>query len=263
MREKKTRIRMRFSTKYILLFVLGVFSILVYCNQKIITRTLTTFFNQISNIDYSSTFDSNLPHDSDYTFGIDVSKYQGKIKWNMINESHHPIEYVIMRSTMGDDRKDIRYKENWIGAKKQGFIRGAYHYYDPNENSTKQAHNFIESVKLEVGDLPPILDIEAFSKFGNNNLRRGIKNWLQIIEEHYRVTPIIYTGLSFYNQQIKGSIDNKYPLWIAAYSGRNRLTEVDWIFHQFTTKVNVKGIRGKVDGNDFNGSLKQLKNLTI
>ena len=83
----------------------------------------------------------------------------------MINESHHPIEYVIIRSTMGDNRKDIRYKENWIGAKKQGFIRGVYHYYDPNENSTKQAHNFIKSVKLKGGDLSPILDIEAFSKY--------------------------------------------------------------------------------------------------
>ena len=107
------------------------------------------------------------------------------------------------------------------------------------------------------------VEFNSVNVLDNDRIREGIKNWLQIIEEHYGVTPIIYTGLSFYNQQIKGSIDNKYPLWIAAYSGRNRLTEVDWIFHQFTTKVHVKGIRGKVDGNDFNGSLKQLKNLTI
>ena len=102
---------MRFSLKYILLFVFGLSSILVYWNQKTITISLTTFFNQISNIDYSSTFDSDLPHDSDYIFGIDISKYQGKIKWNIINESHHPIKYVIIRSTMGDDRKDVRYKD--------------------------------------------------------------------------------------------------------------------------------------------------------
>ena len=69
-------------------------------------------------------------------------------------------------------RKDIRYKENQIGSKKQGFIRGYYHYYDPNENSTKQAHNFIETVKLEVGDLPPILDIDTLSRFGNDNLKK-------------------------------------------------------------------------------------------
>lgn len=29
-----------------------------------------------------------------------------------------------------------------------GLIRGAYHYYDPNENSTKQAKNYIAVSKL-------------------------------------------------------------------------------------------------------------------
>ena len=72
--------------------------------------------------------------------------------------------------------------------------------------------------------------LRHISKFGNNNLRKGIKNWLKLIEEHYGVTPIIYTGLGLYKQQIKGKIDNKYLLWIAAYSGRNRLTEVDWTY---------------------------------
>ena len=66
--------------------------------------------------------------------------------------------------------------------------------YDSNKNSTKQAHNFINIVKLEVGDLPPIVDIEAFIRFGNNNLRKGIKNWLKLIEEHYGVISALICG---------------------------------------------------------------------
>jgi lysozyme len=34
---------------------------------------------------------------------------------------------------------DWQFDENWRGAKKNNLIRGAYHYYRPNENSLEQA----------------------------------------------------------------------------------------------------------------------------
>jgi GH25 family lysozyme M1 (1,4-beta-N-acetylmuramidase) len=73
---------------------------------------------------------------------------------------------------------------------------------------------------------------------------------------------MIYTGLSFYNNVLKGYVDN-YPIWIAAYSGKHRVKNTDWMFHQFTEKVIVNGIREYVDGNDFNGTLEDLKKMCI
>ena len=163
---------------------------------------------------------------------------------------------------MGKNRKDHQFLQNWKSAKKHNYVRGAYHYYRPSENSTKQFNNFKSVVRLETGDFIPILDIEKESIFGRKNLRKGILNWLRLAEEAYGVKPMIYTGLSFYNHILKGYVDN-YPIWIAAYSGKHRVKNTDWIFHQFTEKVIVNGIREYVDGNDFNGTLEDLKKMTL
>lgn len=199
---------------------------------------------------------------SQYLFGIDVSHYQGRIDWTEMRTSHHPIEYVFIRSTMGIDGKDLQFEENWENALHNDYIRGAYHYYRPNENSAKQFENYAESVKLIQGDFIPILDIEKESRFGMENLRAGVLNWLQLAEETYGVKPLVYTGLKFYHDNLKGHID-EYPLWIAAYSGKHRVDGVDWQFHQFTEKVIVKGIKTSVDGNDFIGSLEDIETFRM
>lgn len=199
---------------------------------------------------------------SKYIFGIDVSHYQGRINWKELQTSHHPIEYIFIRATMGIDGKDSKYKENWKKAKQHNYIRGAYHYYRPNENSTEQFENFSNSVKLVKGDFIPILDIEKESRFGMENLRTGVLNWLTLAEAKYGVKPMVYTGLKFYEDSLKGHIDG-YPLWIAAYSGKHRVKHVDWDFHQFTEKAIVKGIKTSVDANDFNGSKEDFNKLLI
>ncbi len=94
--------------------------------------------------------------------GFDVSEYQSDIDWEQtyhINEAFE-LSFVFIRSTAGKDKIDSRFKKNWKAAKKRQLIRGAYHYYRPNENSIEQAENFIKTVKLQKGDLPPVLDIE-------------------------------------------------------------------------------------------------------
>lgn len=197
---------------------------------------------------------------SKYVFGIDVSHYQGKINWREMRTSHHPIEFVFIRATMGVDGVDRRFATNWKQAKDYGYIRGAYHYYRPNENSTQQFENFKAQVKLGKGDFVPILDIEKESKYGRDNLRAGVLNWLELAEKEYGVKPMVYTGLNFYKHVLKGHIDD-YPLWIAAYSGKHRLKNQRWDFHQFTEQVRIKGIGTTVDGNDFNGSLEALKRM--
>lgn len=199
---------------------------------------------------------------SKYVFGIDVSMYQGKINWNEVRTSKHPIEFVFIRSTMGVDGKDSWFNRNWNLSKRHDFIRGAYHYYRPNENSTKQFENFKSVVKLADGDFIPILDIEKESIFGRDKLRKGVLNWLKLAEKEYGVKPMIYTGLNFYQHVLKGFVDD-YPLWIAAYSGKHRLKNVDWSFHQFTEKVRVKGIKPTVDGNDFKGEINELRKMLM
>ena len=202
-------------------------------------------------------------HGKEYVFGIDVSKYQGEIDWSQVG-THHPIEFVFIRATMGNNGKDAFFKRNWKGARDEGFIRGAYHYYRPNENSTEQFENFASMVKLKSGDFVPVLDIEEEGDFGRENLRMGVLNWLLLAEEEYGVKPIIYTSLNFYKSILRGYVD-EYPLWIAAYSGgKARVKNLPWTFHQFLDNVRVNGItENRVDGNDFNGSISELDSFRV
>ena len=190
-------------------------------------------------------------------FGIDVSQYNGDIDWVAVKnqEEHAPIEFVIIRSTMGDDRKDKKFQKNWENAREKGFVVGAYHYYDPNENSTLQAENYISTVNLVSGDIIPVLDIEKLSRVQSmDKLRIGLKNWLTIVEEHYGVAPMIYTGCTFYKDNLMNYEEfDGYPLWIAAYSeGRRTDTVVQMAeIHQFSEHVRVDGIpENWTDGND-------------
>lgn len=198
-------------------------------------------------------------HD-DKAIGFDVSEYQSEIDWEQtyhIDESFE-LSFVFIRATAGKNKVDKRFKENWKASKDRQLIRGAYHYYRPNENSIEQAENFIKNVKLEKGDLPPVLDIEKLPKSQSiDSLKVGLRRWLKKVEKHYKVKPIIYSGESYYNDFLKKEFSD-YPLWIANYNFWRNHLEDDWLFWQFTEKAQIQGIEGMVDVNIFNGDKNQL-----
>jgi lysozyme len=244
-------------------------------NKKIITLLLTIsilFTGGLSILIYNVLNKSSITNkylyneenigktNSKKNFGIDISHYQGTINWEEFNASAHNINYIFIRATMGKDGKDFRFKPNWENSKHNRYLRGAYHYYRPNENSVLQFENFKSVVDLEPGDLPPVLDIEEMSVFGKENLIAGILNWLKLAEEYYGIKPIVYTGADFYRTYLQGRIE-AYPLWIAAYSSTKHLNRIDWNFHQFSDRIKVKGINAWVDGNSFNGRMVDLYRL--
>lgn len=198
-------------------------------------------------------------HD-DKAFGFDVSEYQSTINWEetySIDEAFE-LSFVFIRATAGSDKLDRRFKDNWKGAEERQLIRGAYHYYRPNENSIAQADNFIKNVQLKKGDLPPVLDIEKLPKTQSiDSLKVGLRRWLNRVEAHYKVKPIIYSGESYYTDFLKKEF-KEYPLWIANYNFWRNDLESDWLFWQFTEKAQITGIPGMVDVNIFNGDKNKL-----
>ena len=199
------------------------------------------------------------------SIGIDVSEYQGKISWSYVDtiEKKYPLHFVFIRATVGKDRPDRQFERNWRGAKENKMIRGAYHYYRPNENSLEQAELFITTVTLEKGDLPPVLDIEKLPKNQSiANLKLGLKRWLNAVESHYGVKPIIYTGERYYDDFLKEEFSD-YLFWIANYNFYREEIDSNWLFWQFTEKASIPGIKGNVDVNIYNGDLQQLQFITV
>ena len=200
--------------------------------------------------------------------GIDVSHHQGKINWQKLKDQgmidKFPVRFVMIKATEGASRIDPNFKENFFQARENGFTRGAYHFYSIYSSAEKQAEFFIKNVKLEKGDLPPVLDVEHKPKNQTDEeFVVSIRKWLDIVENHYGVKPIIYTYYKFKTRYLNGSVFDDYPYWIAHYYVDKVEYEGAWKFWQHTDAGRLPGIKGRVDFNIYNGSYYDLRKLTI
>jgi lysozyme len=198
--------------------------------------------------------------------GIDVSRYQLMIAWEEVkamNVKNIQLGFAFIKATEGIGNTDPQFKRNWKKSKENGIIRGAYHFFIPSKDGRMQAENFINRVELEPGDMPPVLDAEQLNGTSAEQYKKEVKKWLEIVENHYGVKPILYTYVDFYNQHL-GSEFDKYPLWVAHYyqAEQPRIGR-DWIFWQHSDIGRVNGISPKVDFDVFNGDSLEFKNLLI
>jgi lysozyme len=204
---------------------------------------------------------------SNYTVhGIDVSKYQHVIDWSSVkamNVDDVRISFAFIKATEGNVNEDKYFARNWQKARNANLVRGAYHFFLATKNGKTQAENFISSVDLEAGDLPPVLDIEQTYGVPVDKLRQRARDWLITVEEFYGVKPIIYTNVDFYKQYLEGEFD-EYPLWVAHYlnKGKPRIYR-DWHFWQYSETGRVNGIVSKVDFNVFNGDSTEFQKLLL
>lgn len=145
-----------------------------------------------------------------------------------------------------------------------GVKRGAYHYFHPALNPEEQAQNFIETVSMQYGDMPPVVDIEEDNHLPREEVINQLRTWLYLVEMHYSIRPIIYTHYKFYNKFIAGEFD-KYPIWIAKYGGEApRLGGgVQWWFWQYGRKGKLSGIKGYVDLNVFHSTKEELDRICL
>ncbi len=209
-----------------------------------------------------------IQENNDKVFGIDISHYQKKedIIWDSLSIANGaiPIDFVVLRATMGNRSTDKHFDEFWTKAKKHEKIRGAYHFYRADEDPVRQANNFIENVKLESGDLPPVLDIEKIPRRKTKeHLIEDLKTWCDIIEQAYGKKPIIYTYYFYYRDYLKEEFDD-YNIWLANYNDVPTPSPDDnWKIWQFTENGIVDGINTKVDLNVYNGGKWNLENLTL
>jgi lysozyme len=200
--------------------------------------------------------------------GIDVSRYQSKIDWQYLesftgnNNNDVKISFAFIKATEGRSLQDPLFKTNWENIGKTGIIRGAYHYFVPTRSASEQAQNFIANVMLVKGDLPPVLDVEKLGNQGAAKLRENIKIWLNEVEKHYGMKPIIYSYIDFYKKYLIVDSDlRQYPLWVAHYDEKKIEFEESWLFWQHSDKGRIPEIDEKVDFNVFNGNMDKLKSL--
>ena len=199
--------------------------------------------------------------------GIDVSYAQGKIDWykvkSMEEDSVH-ISFAFIKATEGLLTVDPYFKRNWREAPKVGIVCGAYHFFRPEKNGKWQARFFLQNVDLEKGDLPMVVDIERLDGVSPAQMRKELKDFMDFLEKKTKAKPIIYSGLSFYQDYLKGYF-NDYPFWIAHYY-KDKLKvdpSTNWWFWQHSDIAKVNGINHLVDFNAFRGDSLAFQNLLV
>lgn len=254
---------------FLLIFITisGLFYTSKYGDRiSIYLHQLTRQKNHCKTIPRYPNFGILLP-DTYTVHGIDVSQYQDHVYWNEVKKmkvKNTQVKFVFIRATMGHNRTDIDFDENWLAAKENGLVRGAYHYFDPTQDAALQAKNFLKQTNLQKGDLPPVLDIESTKGKSATELTEALQIWLDAVEKETKVPPIIYTNMRFYKKYIKPNF-KKYPLWIAHYyeDDIEMPDNNDWLFWQHHDRGQVNGICGDVDFNVFNGNWAALKKICI
>lgn len=210
-------------------------------------------------------FEINIPAGYEI-HGIDVSHYQQTINWKEVKQMESKgikIGFTFIKATEGITRVDKQFRRNWYEAEQNEIPKGAYHFFIPGRNPEKQAKNFIQIVNLNIGDLPPVLDIEKSGRISVEQMRKDAKTWLDVVEKKMGTTPIIYTNISFYEKYFEKGFE-KYPIWIAHYLQPNKpRTERKWNFWQHSEVGRVNGIKGFVDFNVFYGDSTDFKKLLI
>jgi lysozyme len=202
--------------------------------------------------------------------GIDISRYQQKIDWGAVTASG--VQFCFIKATEGARDVDVAFQRHWEAAATAGVVRGAYHFFRPQIPVSAQADLFVRTLgQLQPGDLPPALDLEGTAGWvGIPPASRGplALKMLEAIEASLRVTPIVYMSPWFATDMLNSTAAlARFPIWIAQYTEAQSPNVPKpwktWTFWQHSQGGKVPGISGLLDLDRFQGSLEDLKLLTL
>jgi len=204
--------------------------------------------------------------------GIDVSHWSGRIDWSRVRATGQRFAFV--KATESETYVDPTFDDNWLGAKSAGLLRGAYHFFRVNADPGRQANLFINTIRSmpDMGELPPVLDLETNDGQTNARVIARAKLWLDAVETAFRKRPIIYSGYYFLRDHFSETgggppaWTKDYPLWLAQYPYQYTLGSqpalprgwFTWSFWQYNDKGQVNGVPERVDMDVFNGTLDAL-----
>jgi lysozyme len=270
--SRKSRSRKGLSTTWKVAIVILVALLLSPLYYGYVFKNVSATLRWIRDIGHNSNYRTyksfNIRMPEKYKVcGIDVSYYQGKIDWEMVKEMHEDgihISFAFIKATEGLLQADPYFRRNWREAPKAGIICGAYHYFRPEMSGKFQAKFFLQNVKTEKGDLPMVVDVEELDGVPPGKMRIELKEFIKYIKTKTKIEPIIYSGLTFYEDYLAGYFDTN-TLWIAHYyQPELKLSKsANWKFWQHSDKARVNGINCIVDFDVFKGDSLAFQKLII
>lgn len=181
------------------------------------------------------------------TGGFDVSYHSGRVDWQRVGDDGHGFAFTL--STAGEDFHDPLFFPHWV--RMPPLRRGAYHFFVAHDDPVRQARWFIANTPLGPGDLAPVVDIETLGDDPPGDLDDRLRVFVERLRHHYGVTPIVYTGPTFWNDHLGGGYGD-HPLWIAEYEvDRPKVPDgwTGWSLWQNRGNAAIPGVERVVDLN--------------
>ncbi|MDO5725727.1 MAG: GH25 family lysozyme [Tissierellia bacterium] len=211
-------------------------------------------------------FTKRKPYDiqSPSVRGVDVSRYQGDIDWQALE--NQGMKFAFIKATEGDDHRDDYFEKNWKASHKTNMRVGAYHFYRFDIPGYEQAMNFIKTVPITDGMLPPAIDLEYYGDYINAPLPKEVVTGnlsvlLDHLTEHYGQYPIIYCNKYTYEKYVMGEFPNCH-IWYRRIGAPPEIKDGrEWLFWQYEHEGELKGYEGiekHIDLNIFNGNIDEL-----
>lgn len=208
--------------------------------------------------------------------GIDVSKWQGEINWNLAKRD---IDFAILRAGYGQNNIDEQFIRNADECTRLNIPFGVYWFsYAYNEDrARREAKYCIEAVKPYKLDYPIAFDFEYdsvdFSAKQGVTINKKLASAItRAFCEEIRAagyTPIVYANPDYLARYFDDNIPKEYDIWLAKWP-KNPHIEIQpdgasiW---QYSNSGAISGINGRVDMNvcykDYAGIQEDDDNMTI
>lgn len=144
--------------------------------------------------------------------GIDVSKWDAKMNWSLYT---WPFAFIkVSEGLVIDPLFDF----HWVNAKGHT-QRSGYHFFRAFVDPRESARRFIEYLDGDMGELPPVLDLESRNDIDKRTVVSRALTWLIEYETRTSIKPIVYISKGFIDEiELHKYPDfEDYPLWFAQY----------------------------------------------
>lgn len=188
--------------------------------------------------------------------GLDISNHNGEIDFKkLIFNFPDTIDFIYMKASEGISHIDKAFETNYANAKKNNIPIGVYHFFRFDAKGKEQANHFISVIKDKKFELPLVLDIEEWGNISDSETEAIVKEMSYFIYEisfQLKKPLMIYSNKDGYQKYIKGRF-NYNDIWICTFREKPDFLN-KWTFWQHSHKGKVKGAKGWIDINTFNGT---------
>jgi len=175
--------------------------------------------------------------------GLDVSALSGEIDFATVRASGRAAVYI--RASVADDYADPNFDANYISARENGLLAGAYHVLTARtpEEARAQARFFAQTVAGRAMQLRPALVFDCLAGLTAANANAIALAFLETVEAELGSAAIradAETAQSLWS----AAIASRFPLWLTGCDAAVGGNWAGWSGRQYAVHARVEGVSG-------------------